>query len=312
MATAGKVVAFCALVVSAVLIAAVALVRVSEPTSSTSAGTVTPGPAVDDAWLPRYDLSTGARRVVGLSGALAEVSGFAVDGQGRLLAHNDERAVVRVVDPATGANTRTFRVGTPAMRGDFEGIAVAGERIFLATSDGTLFELVEPAAGDVATVKRVPTGLGRVCEVEGLAYEAASAALLLPCKTTWGKQLDDRLLVYAVPLATLVLDDRPRIDVAHADLHAAGLRGAFHPSAIEVHPRSGSLFLVAGRESALVEISPDGRVLAARQLSRSVHPQPEGLAFGPGLELWIADERAGGGGTLTSYPLAVDAGGGGQ
>jgi uncharacterized protein YjiK len=320
VATAGRSIARWALVLSPVLIVSgVALIRGAtvKDVADERGGVqdvrdvaLDREAAVDDAWLPRYDLSAGAGRVVELPGTLAEVSGLAVDGRGRLLAHNDENGVVHVVDPATGSTLRSIPLGSGATRGDFEGIAVAGDRIFLVTSAGVLIEFEEPPAGEVASVRRVPTGLGKVCEVEGLAYEAATASLLLPGKTTRGKKLDDRLLVYAVPLATLELEAQPRVDVGHAELHAGGLGGAFHASAIEVHPRSGSLFLVAGRESAMVEISSDGRVLAARQLERHVHPQPEGLAFGPGLELWIADERVPGGGTLTRYPLA--AGGAGK
>jgi uncharacterized protein YjiK len=297
VATVGRIAALCALVVSLLLTAAAVTFR---------CGTV----AADEPWLPRYDLRAGSRRALALPAALAEVSGLAVDGRGRLLAHQDEQPTLYVLDPDNAAIVQTIRVGPGEMRGDFEGVAVAGDRIFLVTSGGTLLEVVESPAGEAASSRSVTTGLDKICEVEGLAYDAASAALLLPCKTTWGKQLDDRLVVYAVPLATLALDPRPRIDVAHSDLKGAGLQRGFHPSAIEVHPRSGTLFLVAGREAAIVEISADGKtVLAARQLSRNAHPQPEGLAFGPGLELWIADEGGRGGGTLTSYPLAPAAAG---
>lgn len=290
MATAGKVAARCALIPSLPLIAAAAL----------CGGDLA---RADDAWLPRYDLRPVAGRAVSLPGVLGEVSGLAVDSQGRLLAHQDENAAVYVIDPANGSILHTIRVGPRELRGDFEGIAVAGNRIFLATSGGTLLEVTE-SAGGAASARQVATGLDEVCEVEGLAYDAAGAALLLPCKTKRGKQLDGRLLVYAVSLATLTLEPRPRLDVPHSDLKAAGLEEGFHPSAIEVHPRSGSFFIVAGPESAIVEISSEGRVLAVRQLSRDAHPQPEGLTFGPGLELWIADERGRESGSLTRYRLA--------
>jgi uncharacterized protein YjiK len=259
----------------------------------------TPG----EAWLPRYDLRADSRRAVPLPAALREVSGLALDGRGRLLAHNDENARVHVVAAENGAILRSIPAGPRELRGDFEGIAVVGDRIFLVTSGGTLLEIVQPRAGRAASSRQVATGLDRVCEVEGLAYDPASAALLLPCKTMFSKQLKDRLVVYAVPLATLVLDPQPRVSVPHSELESAGVRGRFRATAVDVHPRSGSLFVLDGRQSNIVEISADGRVLAARQLARKAHPQPEGIAFGPGLELWIADESRRRG-TLTRYRLA--------
>jgi uncharacterized protein YjiK len=292
VATAGRIAALSALVLSLLL---------------TVAAVCGGDTAQADAWLPRYDLRASAGRPVALPPELGEVSGLAVDGRGRLLAHQDESAVLYVVDPATGAIVRTIPIGTRQMLGDFEGIAVADNRIFLVTSGGTLLEVIESATGP-ATSRQTSTGLDKVCEVEGLAYDAARAALLLPCKTTYGKQLDNRLLVYAVPLATMTLERRPRVDVTHAALKAAGVDAGFHTAAIEVHPRSGSLFLVAGPESVIVEISASGQVLAARELSRDAHPQPEGVTFGPDLQLWIADERGRRGGSLTRYPLASRAG----
>jgi hypothetical protein len=53
----------------------------------------------------------------------------------------------------------------------------------------------------------------------------------------------------------------------------------------------------------VIEISPAGALLASARLTRAAHPQPEGIAFGPGLELWLADEGGGDAGTLTRYAL---------
>jgi uncharacterized protein YjiK len=255
------------------------------------------------AWLPRYDLSEGAREAHPLERPLQEISGLAFDGRGRLFAHDDELARVHQLDPATGRILRTIPIGVVGMRGDFEGIAIVGARFFLITATGGLVEFGEPEEGRRAQFRRVDTGLGALCETEGLAYDAATQSLLAPCKTTRGRALDDQIVIFAIPLATLAAPARPRFAVPWAALDNAGIKGGFHPSSIEVHPRSGSLFLASAQEEALVEIAADGRVLAARRLPARAHPQSEGIAFGPDLSLWIADEGAGGRGTLTRYRL---------
>jgi hypothetical protein len=93
----------------------------------------------------------------------------------------------------------------------------------------------------------------------------------------------------------------PRIFLPLADLDANGLGKNFHPSAIEVHPETGSFLLVAAREEALLEVTRYGEILATKELKRKRHPQPEGLAFISGGILILADEGQEGPGSLTGY-----------
>jgi uncharacterized protein YjiK len=277
-------------------VAAIPLVLLAAAASAAAAQTT------DETWLPRYDLTAAAAHSVALERSLAEVSGLAFDGRGRLFAHDDDRARIQMLDPATGAILRTIWIGAPDFYGDFEGLAIAGRRFFLMTSDGTLLDFMEPAPGYAARYRRVNTQLGRRCELEGLAYDPATDALLAPCKVPTERGLQNRLTIFTIPLATLTPDPEPRVSVGFERLAAAGLEDGFHPSSIEVHPRSGSMVLVSAQEGAMLELSPSGEVLAVRVLSRGRHPQPEGLAFGPDLSLWIADEGGEGRGSLTRYP----------
>jgi uncharacterized protein YjiK len=265
-----------------------------------------------EARLPRYDFSDAGRVTIRLPRALQEISGLALDGQGRLWAHNDETAAIYRIDPSSGEILQTISIGRAGLTGDFEGIAVVGDRFFLVTSGATLVEFGEPSGEGRTPYRRVTTGLDQRCEVEGLAYDSATASLLLPCKTSRRPEDDDRVIIYGVPVATLALEVRPRVVVPHADLVAAGFDRGFHPSSIEVHPETGSFFLVSAQEEAVIEVSATGRLLAWERLPRRVHPQPEGITFGPRLELWLGDEGGGERGTLTTYRVsAIPDGGGG-
>jgi uncharacterized protein YjiK len=261
----------------------------------------------DEAWLPRYELDRDTGVALRLPAELLEISGLATDARGRLFAHQDETSAVYEIDPSAGRVLRRFHVGRVGLRGDFEGIAVVGDRFFLSNSDGDLLEFRAAADGAVAPARSISTGLGELCEIEGLAFDERSGALLLPCKTPRVRRLRERLTVFAVPLATLEAAPEPRISLAWDALKSAGVEDAgFHPSAVEVHPESGSYFLLAAQEESVLEIGRDGAVLAGRSLSRERHPQPEGIAFGPDLALWIADEGIVRGG-LHRYPLSVTA-----
>lgn len=255
-----------------------------------------------ESWLSRYDLSSSAAESVRLPSALGEVSGLAVDERGRLFAHDDERARIYRIDPDGGDALSSFTVGGRlGMRGDFEGLAVVGERFFLSTSDGTLVEFAETGDGGIAESRTFRTRLGRVCELEGLAYDSTTDALLLPCKTARDPVAKEHLVVFALRLSTMALEPYPRVRLSHGVLARWNLEEGFHPSALEVHPVSGHMFVLAAQEEALIELDRDGRLLSGRSLSSRVHPQPEGLAFSRDLDLLVADE---GDGRLTRYRLA--------
>lgn len=267
------------------------------------------GQAVGQAGTPvlsaRFDLTTPARTVI-LPPALAEVSGLAFTAEGRLLAHDDERGRVHAVDPGTGMAERSFAVGSPPVADDLEGIAVAGERLFMISSRGILYEFRDPRDGASSPVRVTDTGLGRGCEAEGLAWDAGTRTLLVACKTLRPQAPEVRIHRVAMDAASIPTDP---IRVPWASFARHGHEGPVHPSGIEVDPNTGTLVLLAAREDLLFEVSPDGRLKDVVALPRERHPQPEGIAFGPDGHLYIADEGAGGSARLTSYAPLREGGG---
>ena len=254
--------------------------------------------------LSDYDFDDGPAQAHALAAPLAEISGLAFDDRGRLFAHDDERARIHQLEPGTGRIIRSIPIGDPPLQGDFEGLAVVGARFFLITGLGTILE-IEEGGGRARLLRRVATGLGARCETEGLAFDPATQLLLAPCKTPRGRALEGHLVIFAIPLTTLIAPAGPRHSIPLPALASVGMREGFHPSSVEVHPRSGALLLASAQEEALVEIARDGSVLGAARLRRQAHPQPEGIAFGPDLTLWIADEGGDGRGTLSRYPRAA-------
>ena len=118
-----------------------------------------PAPDVDEKLVMQWQLPGGLR----------EISGLALTGDGRLLAVSDELAIVYEIDYAAGKLVKRFALGDPALRGDFEGIAVVGETVWLMTSDGQLFASAEGADGEHVLYQELNTGLGGYCECEGRA-----------------------------------------------------------------------------------------------------------------------------------------------
>jgi hypothetical protein len=276
-----------------------AILLLALPTLGTLTGWVVSPPR--DSVLERYDFTSGSGYRAGLPPGLREVSGLATSPDGRLFAHNDERGVIYQIDPVTGEALKAFAVGSGGVPGDFEGIAIAGERFFLLTSAGQLLEFREGEHGASVGYRTHPLNLMNYCEMEGLAVDEEAGSLLLPCKTPRARDLRGHLVVLSVPLATMTPTGKPRVFIPLEELDDNGLGDEFHPSAIEIHPETRSLLVLAGPEEALAEIGPGGEILGTREFKKRDHPQPEGIAFLQDGTLVVSDEGQDGLGTLTRY-----------
>jgi uncharacterized protein YjiK len=232
-----------------------------------------------------------------MPGRLDEISGLAMTADGRLFGHNDERGTVHEIDRATGVVGKRFSVGDPPLDGDFEGLAIVGERFFLITSAALLHEFREVGDRETSPHRVTDLGLGSTCEVEGLDYDPSADALVVACKVA----SPDRgfIVVHRVPLDPA----RPRlapIEIARAQLPAFDLPTDFQPSSVVVSP-AGTLILVSAAPEALIEADSMGNVIAGIDLPGRRHPQPEGLAFGPDATLYVSDEQNGASARLTAY-----------
>ena len=254
--------------------------------------------------LAGYELGEEAATHWRLPRRLAEISGLAMTPSGRLLAHHDEAGVVFELDHRTGAIVKEFALadGEAPVRGDFEGIATVEDRIYLVTSVGRLYEFHEGADRESVLFTMYATGVGRRCEIEGLAYDARGRALRLLCKRPLGEAPAGRLAVHAWSVDRRQLDENGGVVLSEGDFSRRGGTRGFRPSGIEWHPDSGRLFIVAARQQAIAEVTPDGDVVAVRRFSAGWHRQIEGITFAPDGALIVADEGAGGRGRLTVYP----------
>jgi len=231
-----------------------------------------------------------------LPGRLVEVSGLAVGLRGTLLTHGDERGVVTVLDGGTLQVAREVVLrGTP--RDDFEGIATAGDSVALMTSSGKVY-LFRLGADSSPPFTMIETGLGRDCELEGLAWQRAQGTLLLPCKQAKGKAATG-LTVYRYRLGPGPAPVVP-IHVNGAALAQMTGIARLRATSIEIDPATGHLVVLSSKPPLALEIDTTGRPLAVRHLSSAHHPQAEGLTITPDA-IWIADEGAGRKGTLSRY-----------
>lgn len=231
---------------------------------------------------------------------LREISGLALTSDERLLAVADEEAIVFEIDYNNGGLVKAFAIGEPTVRGDFEGIAVLAGKIWLMTSDGRLFSFSEGADGQRVPYEKFETGLGDECEFEGLTGIEQSGRLLLVCKESRKKKKGIRIFEWLV-----VGDDKKEaaeIELPEDEMSDSIDEKKVNPSGITIDPETGNRFVVAARQRAIFELSPDGRLIdVIMRLDKKRHRQPEGIAITADGRLIIADEADNGPARLAIY-----------
>jgi len=231
-----------------------------------------------------------------LPSALREISGLAVTTDGALLAVADEKAhVFRIsFDPVT--IERFTKFGDPAKKGDFEGITLLHDDLYLVTSNGVLWQKQLTAAPKDYT--KIKTGLGKQCEIEGLTAWPERQWLLLLCKKSRHKNTRGQLTVYAWSAARQQLLDKPFIQLNYRE---AGLP-KLSPSGITLSNDTQQFIIVAAKEQSYLTLNLDGSVSRWGQLpDAGNHRQAEGIAITPGNTVYIADEGKTSRGTITRY-----------
>ena len=235
---------------------------------------------------------------------LDEISGLTPLAGGRLGAIQDEDGELFILDAETGEVESERKFGED---GDYEGLEAVGGGLYVLRSDGALFEIADVEAEDLDPQKHA-LDLPKGCDAEGLAYDEPGGRLLVACKERAGEGMKVLKAIYAFSLAGQVLGEQPaflldteavgaqaRSDEGAVNRSARRLFGAvfnlsdFKPSGLARHPQTGRLYVLSSRPSALAVLEPDGSLYDVGPLPELLG-QPEGIAFMPNGDLFIATE----------------------
>ena len=256
--------------------------------------------------LESYDLKVERATHWKLPGRLEEISGLAMTTNNRLLAHDDEEAIIHEIDYRNGVIVKTFQLSDMKhpVNDDFEGIATVNDRVYLVTSSGRIYECSRGSDGESVLYNIYSTGVGRDCEIEGLAYDESRRVLLLMCKNARAEDLKEHLVIYHWSIDEKQLNEDAHIVIPVIEFTRYIDEEEFQPSGIEKHPASDNYFVVAARQLAIAEVTPGGQVVGVRQFPDQLHRQPEGITFAEDGALIIADEGVGRKARLTLYPIS--------
>ncbi len=236
-----------------------------------------------------------------LPGRLREISGLALTPDERLFAVTDELAVVYELDYEQGEIIKSFALGDPIVTGDFEGIAVLDDIVWLMTSDGLLYATAEGPDDSKMRYRRFETGLGDYCELEGLAANRDAGTLLLACKQTDRKK--DELMIFEFSASETVVERVRSVAIPEKSIEEKIDKKRINPSGIAIDPQTGEWVLVAARQDALIRLTTSGGLTDAIILpKKGRHRQAEGIEITADGRMLIADEGGDGRARLAVYP----------
>ncbi len=257
---------------------------------------------------------------------LEEISGLCITPDNNFLyTIQDEKGNVYKIDIASGEVIEKFNFGK---NGDYEGITLYQNTVFITKSNGTIYE-VKNLGKDNQEVSNHKTDLKGKNDVEGLCYQASSNSLLIACKgiPTMGETTEEavnRKFVYQFDLETKKLISEPLYKITlkkvqqflkEVDYHAnfqyfqsyLDQKNAFkfNPSGIAIHPKTKEVYILSSSKKMLLIINEAGEIQYLAKLNKKIHRQPEGITFGQDGTLFIANEGKGGHGKVHVYAPKV-------
>lgn len=181
--------------------------------------------------------------------------------------------------------------------GDYEGLALDGETAYVLRADGQIFE-VRSYKSAKTVVNQYKTHLTEKHDTEGLAFDKANNRLLVSIKGD-EPHTDAYKGIYAFDLSTKKMSKEPIVKIdLNDDMFAAISSGKdkkkkkapINPSELAIHPASGEIYVLDGRQPKLLVMDKSGKLLSLVALEDSAFSQPEGMAFSPDGKLFISNE----------------------
>jgi uncharacterized protein YjiK len=226
-----------------------------------------------------------------LPNKLKEISGLSYYKENQLVCVNDEQGKIFIYDIKEKRIVDKIPFGKD---GDYEGVEVVGDEVFVLKSNGKLkgFKI------GIAFEREIDCSEPEVIEYEGLGYNAKSKYLLLVAKERT-KDVDDKKMIYAYDFDRKVLFKHIAIPQEQVKDEANGKN--FKPSGIAVHPKTGQTFIIASDGKKLLVLSEKGQKEALISLNPKTYRQPEGICFSPDGDLFISSEGKDGDGYILRF-----------
>ncbi|MBJ7882843.1 SdiA-regulated domain-containing protein [Gelidibacter salicanalis] len=225
---------------------------------------------------------------------LDEISGIVWIDHQTIACVQDETGMIYIYNLDERAITEEIPF---AGNGDYEGIALHNNDLYVMQSDGLLYEVKNwNATNKIVTSHQ--TGFDSSHNMESLVYSIKDSALLTAPKD---KDLEDDFKgLYKIALSSKNVDtNSPAYKI---EMNAAALKPyrnkkrykTFNPSEIAVHPTTHDIYVLEGKNPKLLIMDSNGVLKTVFKLDKINFPQPEGMTFSDQGDLYISNESANG------------------
>ena len=226
---------------------------------------------------------------------LEEISGLSMLDNERLVAVEDERGYVYVLKAENGEMERKIKF---AKGGDYEGVEVINNHIYVVKSNGEIFSF-EISEKDEVAADEVDTGFSSRNDIEGLAV--LGDQLLVACKGK-GEINDEKVTGKAVyrfdtSEKKLITDVLFHLEEEELGKFIAGRKffnkvKSFDPSAIAVHPLTSDIYWLSA-DKILVVLTANYQLKEVVRLDGGIYRQPEGICFAKDGTMYLSSEGDG-------------------
>ncbi len=263
-----------------------------------------------------YNLSSPLKTYV-LPPSLNEISGITILNQNELACVQDELGIVYIFSLKEGKIVQEYHTN---LVGDYEGITLVGNTLYLLRSDGVLIEYPDFRSPNLK-IKQYLLNLPSLNN-EGLCYDMQNYRLLIAAKVKPGKGNADRDIrhIYSFDLKTKAPNNNPILKLQLDEIKTTAVNlnlpipyrtnkktGAkinafnFRPSEIAVHPIDKNIYVLSANDKLILILNKEGVIQNLLALDPVLFNKAEGLAFLPDGTMLISNEAQQGKATLLSF-----------
>lgn len=217
-----------------------------------------------------------------LPNELQEISGISILNFPKILCINDEEGKMFSYNLDTKTIEKSYKFGK---NGDYEDITVKDNTAYVLKSNGTIFQIDNLEKPQKAEIYN--TFLKQKNNTEGLFFDKENNRLLIACKNSIETGTETKNVIYAFNLKTNTMHTGPAYSISISDFK---YKHKFAPSALAIHPKTKTLFVISSVGKLMIEIGLDGKILHEYSLNYPLFTQPEGLFFTENGDLYISNE----------------------
>ena len=242
---------------------------------------------------------------------LSEISGLTYLEEQKIICVEDEGGRAYIYDLRQREIVHSIKFWQP---GDFEGVELVDDRIYVLESDGDIYEFDYSDEKEVKAKKR-ETPLSRKNDTEGLGYDPESNELLVVCKED-GDTKDYNAkgkAIYRFDLEEKKLKKKARFEISSGDLKSFfeanrnqdydDNKLKFEPSGIAYHPIEKTFYVLASVGKLLLVLDAEGDIKSSYPIAPRVLNQPEGICFAPNGDMYISSEGEGDRGYILKFEM---------